>query len=134
MGVFLSGDFMTTFIFFEIMSFCSNPLIIHDEKEESKKAGLTYLSIAVISGMILLMGLFILYAQLGTLNFDLIKSLTQGQPLSPAVFVGGLLVFIGFGAKAGMYPLHIWLPKAHAVAPAPACALLSGIMTKSGGF
>ena len=134
MGVFLSGDFMTTFIFFEIMSFCSYPLIIHDEKEESKKAGLTYLSIAVISGMILLMGLFILYAQLGTLNFDLIKSLTQGQPLTPAVFVGGLLVFIGFGAKAGMYPLHIWLPKAHAVAPAPASALLSGIMTKTGVF
>ncbi len=134
MGVFLSGDLMTTFIFFEIMSFSSYPLIIHDEKEESKKAGLTYLSIAVVSGMILLMGLFIVYNQIGTLDFNMIREVMKTQKLSNELFIGGILVLIGFGAKAGMYPLHIWLPKAHAVAPAPASALLSGIMTKTGVY
>lgn len=134
MGVFLSGDFITTFLFFELMSFSSYPLIVHDEKEESKKAGLTYLSIAVISGMILLMGLFLIENQLGTLNFASMREAVRGKELSPTLFAGGVLVLIGFGAKAGMYPLHIWLPKAHAVAPAPASALLSGIMTKTGVF
>lgn len=134
MGVFLSRDLMTTFIFFELMSFSSYPLIIHDEKDESKKAGKTYLSIAVASGMILLMGLFIIYKNLNTLDFYQIRELTRGISLSTELFIGGILVLIGFGAKAGMYPLHIWLPKAHAVAPAPASALLSGIMTKTGVF
>ena len=134
MGVFLSGDFMTTFIFFELMSFSSYPLIIHDEQEESKKAGLTYLAIAVISGMILLMGLFIIYVQTGTLEFNALRAFNENIASNPALIVGGILTFIGFSAKAGMYPLHIWLPKAHAVAPAPASALLSGIMTKTGVF
>ena len=134
MGVFLSNDFMTTFIFFELMSFSSYPLIIHDEKEESKKAGLTYLSIAVVSGMILLMGLFIIYSELHTLSFASMRELTSSGELSSSLYAGGILVLLGFGAKAGMYPLHIWLPKAHAVAPAPASSLLSGIMTKTGVF
>lgn len=134
MGVFLSNDFMTTFIFFELMSFSSYPLIIHDEKEESKKAGLTYLSIAVVSGMILLMGLFIIYSELHTLDLSSIRELSASRELSPTLYAGGILVMLGFGAKAGMYPLHIWLPKAHAVAPAPASSLLSGIMTKTGVF
>ena len=134
MGVFLSNDFMTTFIFFELMSFSSYPLIIHDEKEESKKAGLTYLSIAVVSGMILLMVLFIIYSELHTLDFSSIRELSASRELSPTLYAGGILVMLGFGAKAGMYPLHIWLPKAHAVAPAPASSLLSGIMTKTGVF
>lgn len=134
LGVFLSGDFLTTFIFFELMSFSSYPLIIHDEKEESKKAGITYLSVAVVSGMILLMGLFVIYNQVGSLNFDSIRAFTEGGEISLPLFVGGLLTFIGFSAKAGMYPLHIWLPKAYAVAPAPATAILSGIMSKTGVF
>lgn len=134
MGVFLSGDLLTTFLFFELMSFSSYPLIVHDEKEESKKAGLTYLSIAVVSGMILLMGLFLIENQLGTLDFASMREAVSGKELSPVLFAGGVLALIGFGAKAGMYPLHIWLPKAHAVAPAPASALLSGIMTKTGVF
>ncbi|MEG2004059.1 MAG: proton-conducting transporter membrane subunit, partial [Clostridia bacterium] len=50
------------------------------------------------------------------------------------VYIASLLLLFGFGAKAGMFPLHIWLPKAHAAAPAPASALLSGILTKAGIF
>ena len=51
-----------------------------------------------------------------------------------SLYVAGGCALVGFGAKAGMFPLHIWLPKAHPVAPAPASALLSGILTKSGVF
>ena len=60
-GVFLSADFMTTFIFFEIMSFTSYVWVAFDEKEESLRAAETYLAVAVIGGMVMLMGLFLLY-------------------------------------------------------------------------
>lgn len=115
-GVFLSGNLFTTFIFFEIMSFTSYVWVAQDERPESLRAAGTYLAVAVIGGLVMLMGLFLL--ENGGYN----KYLTCG------------LIFFGFAAKAGVYPLHIWLPKAHPVAPAPASALLSGILTKSGIF
>lgn len=141
-GVFLSADLYTTFIFFEIMSFTSYVWVAFDEKKESLKAAETYLAVAVIGGLAMLMGLFLLYDLTGTLDMDLIGPAARaalengGGYLSPAAQLytaGGLLLF-GFGAKAGCFPLHIWLPKAHPVAPAPASALLSGILTKAGVF
>lgn len=136
-GVFLSADFYTTFIFFEIMSFTSYVWVAFDEKKESLRAAQTYLAVAVIGGMVMLMGMFLLYDLCGTLRFDELKT-AAGEILSGSKRVrlyaaGGLLLF-GFGAKAGCFPLHIWLPKAHPVAPAPASALLSGILTKTGIF
>ena len=67
-GVFLSADFYTTFIFFEIMSFTSYVWVVFDERTESKKSAETYVAVAVIGGMVMLMGLFILYDMLGTLQ------------------------------------------------------------------
>lgn len=118
-GVFLSGDFFTLFIFFEIMSFTSFMWVAHDERKESLRAADTYLAIAVIGGMVMLMGIFLLYA---------------GADSEEKLWAAGLCMLVGFGAKAGAFPLHIWLPKAHPVAPAPASALLSGILTKAGVF
>lgn len=145
-GVFLSADLFTTFIFFEIMSFTSYVWVAFDEKKESLRAAQTYLAVAVIGGMVMLMGLFLLYGLLGTLRMDEIGAAARqvlaghgkdkGYPFPPSVqlyLAGGLMLF-GFGAKAGCFPLHIWLPKAHPVAPAPASALLSGILTKTGVF
>ena len=133
-GVFLSADLFTTFIFFEIMSFTSYVMVIHDEKPGAMRAGETYLAVAVIGGMVMLMGLFLLYHQLGTLNMDGIFEASRQVQDKRGLYVAGFLIFLGFGAKAGMFPLHIWLPKAHPVAPAPASALLSGILTKVGIF
>ena len=138
-GVFLSADLFTTFLFFEIMSFTSYAWVAHDETKESLRAAETYLCVAVIGGMVMLMGLFLLYSITGTLRMDeLYESVSQAVVADPSVklrvYVAGGCMLFGFGAKAGMFPLHIWLPKAHPVAPAPASALLSGILTKSGIF
>lgn len=140
-GVFFSADFFTTFVFFEIMSFTSYVWVAQDEKPESLRAGATYLAVAVIGGLVMLMGIFLLYDVTGTLFFDdlvnaygnygLVSS--QHDALSK-IWTAGLCLLFGFGAKAGAFPLHIWLPKAHPVAPAPASALLSGILTKAGMF
>lgn len=139
-GVFLSADFYTTFIFFEIMSFTSYVWVAHDEKKESLRAAGTYLSVAVIGGLVMLMGIFLLYSITGTLLFNDLTGLWERSDLirDRAAFnklwAAGICMLFGFGAKAGAFPLHIWLPKAHPVAPAPASALLSGILTKAGMF
>jgi len=129
-AIFLSADLYTTFIFFEIMSLASYVWVAQDEREASLRAASTYLAVAVIGGLVMLMGLFLLYHQTGTLQIDLLQEACQGKN----VYVAALCLLTGFGAKAGAFPLHIWLPKAHPVAPAPASALLSGILTKTGIF
>lgn len=134
LGVFLSADLMTTFIFFEIMSFTSYMWVIQDETKEAMNAGKTYLAIAVLGGMVALMGLFMLYNITGTLMVVDLHSAIELVGKSPRLYVAAFCLLFGFGAKAGMFPLHIWLPKAHPVAPAPASALLSGVLTKTGVF
>lgn len=134
-GIFYSADFYTTFIFFEIMSLASYVWVAHDEKPDSLRAAGTYLAVAVIGGLVMLMGIFLLYDAAGTLFFDDLAnmSLLSGEA-STQLWTAGLCLLFGFGAKAGAFPLHIWLPKAHPVAPAPASALLSGILTKAGMY
>lgn len=129
-GIFLSADLYTTFVFFEIMSLASYVWVAQDEKEEALKAASTYLAVAVIGGLVMLMGLFLLYHQTGTLMIEALPAACAGKN----VYAAAACLFVGFGAKAGAFPLHIWLPKAHPVAPAPASSLLSGILTKTGIF
>ncbi len=137
-GVMLSGDLMTSFVFFEILSFTSFTWVIHEETEEAVRAGYTYLFIAVTGGLILFMGLLLLKNAAGTLSFRELAAMRDGAGAGRAfsersdVLAASICILIGFGAKAGMYPVHIWLPKAHPVAPSPASALLSGILTKVG--
>ncbi len=132
MGVFLSADLYTTFIFFEIMSFTSYVWVAQEEDDASLRAAETYLGVAVIGGLVMLMGIFLVYHELGTLQIaDLLEAAKNCENKGLLYAAGGCLLF-GFGAKAGAFPLHIWLPKAHPVAPAPASALLSGILTKTG--
>ena len=129
-AIFLSADLFTTFVFFEIMSLCSYVWVVQDEKEASLRAGGTYLTVAVMGGMVLLMGIFLLYHETGTLMMHELAAACAGNK----PYAAALCMLVGFGAKAGAYPIHIWLPKAHPVAPAPASALLSGILTKTGIF
>ncbi len=157
-GVFLSADFYTTFIFFEIMSLTSYVWVAHDEKREALRAAGTYLAVAVIGGLVMLMGIFLLYDVTGTLFFDELTGLynvygaaandlqtaavtqkwgagtVSASSAMTQLWIAGFCLLFGFGAKAGAFPLHIWLPKAHPVAPAPASALLSGILTKAGMY
>ncbi|MBR5804870.1 MAG: NADH dehydrogenase [Clostridia bacterium] len=133
-GVFLSSSLLTALVFFEIMSFTSYTWVIQDETEEASRAAGTYLAVAVIGGMAALMGLFLLQSELGTTEISLLYERAAQFGKQPLLYAAGGCVLFGFGAKAGMFPLHIWLPKAHPVAPAPASALLSGVLTKSGIF
>ncbi len=132
-GVMLSGDLMTTFVFFEILSLTSFTWVMHEETEGAIRAGYTYLFIAVIGGLVLFMGLALLYYAAGTLQYSQLYAALKASDKDPGmILAAGICILIGFGCKAGMFPVHIWLPKAHPVAPSPASALLSGVLTKVG--
>ena len=129
-GVFLSDDLYTAFVFFEIMSIASYPWVAHEETGEALRAAGTYLFVSVICSMVTLMGMFLLWRETGDLTFESLRA-RNGDP---ALALPACLTMVGYCAKAGMVPLHIWLPKAHPAAPAPASALLSGVLTKTGLF
>ncbi len=131
-GVFLAGDFFSLFIFFEMMSLTSYVLVIHTQTKESMSAGRNYLFLSVFGGLLILSGIILLYRETGSTALAPMMSLMADAGITKYVITA--LLIGGFGIKAGMLPLHIWLPKAHPVAPAPASALLSGIMIKTGAY
>ncbi len=133
MGVFLSNNVYNLFLFFEILSFASFPLVIQEETDEAKQAALSYLTIAIIGGLLILAGMTLVYAMTGSFQYDSVyEMMAEYDGQATILWVGGLLMLLGFGAKASLFPLHTWLPKAHPVAPAPASAILSAILTKTG--
>jgi len=134
MGICMAGNFFTLYLFYELMTLITYPLVIHSETPDAMKAGNKYLAYSFVGASLALVG-FIFVAHFGyTIDF------TPGGVLDPAMIAGNenlllaifMMAFIGFGCKAGMWPLHAWLPTAHPVAPAPASALLSGVITKAG--
>ncbi len=129
LGVVFAGDFFTLFITFEIMTFSSFVLVIHKQNREALQAGSLYLYMAIIGGLSLLFAILLLYGNTG--HLDMVPLLQEMGAQRTAIFI---LFMIGFGIKAGLVPLHIWLPLAHPVAPSPASALLSGIMIKAGAY
>ncbi len=131
-GIFISENFLNLFTFFEIMSFTSYALIINDEDDYSHDAGNTYIVMAVTGGLILLMGLFLLYNYTQTLDISQLR--VSVSRLGDIKYLIVSLIIIGFGVKAGMVPLHIWLPKAYPAAPTPATIVLSAVLAKTGIF
>lgn len=133
LGVFMADNILNLFTFFEGMSLTSYALVIHDEDQYSHDAGRSYLAMGLAGGMILLMGIFLVFDYTHTLELTGIAEGLKTVALSRQYWVGALLI-IGFGIKASMFPLHTWLPKAYSAAPAPATALLSAILLKTGLF
>jgi len=129
LGVVLAGDFFTLFLFFELMTLSSFILVIHEQNLESMKAGILYLYLGIAGGLALLFAIMLLYSATGSVAIvPVLDQLTANRTLIYILFL------VGFGIKAGLVPLHIWLPLAHPVAPSPASALLSGIMIKTGAY
>ena len=133
-GVMFSADLMTTFLFFEILSMTSFVWVMHEETRDAIRAAKTYFFIAIIGGLVLFMGLALLWRETETLAYDQLHDALVATEHPGIILAAGICILLGFGAKAGMFPLHIWLPKSHPVAPSPASALLSGILTKVGIF
>ena len=138
LGVCYSGNLITTYLFYEMMTLVTFPLVLHERTKEAVSAGLTYLYYSVAGAFLGLCGIFFLYAnamdgdrpggKLAYLEGGFLKAGASKAVLLPVI----CLMLVGLACKAGMFPLHGWLPKAHPVAPSPASALLSGNITKMG--
>lgn len=134
LGVFLSADLFTTFLFYQIISFTAFVGIAHDESDAAVAAANTYLAAEMVGGAIVLMGLLKVYGLFGTLEMDAVRAGVLAMDDRGPAYVAGAFLFFGFGAKAGMFPLHFWMPRAHSSSPAPISTLLSSIITKTGVF
>lgn len=134
LGLDYAGNLVTFYLFYELMTLTTLPLVLHSRTKEAIMAGLKYLFFSFAGAYMVLFGIYFLNRYASSLSFVsggvLDVSLVQGKE--------GLLLFVafimllGFGVKAGMFPLHSWLPAAHPEAPAPASAALSGIIVKAG--
>ncbi|MBR1814187.1 MAG: proton-conducting membrane transporter [Lachnospiraceae bacterium] len=133
-GLGLSANYLTMYMFYELMTLLTMPLVLHSGKKEAVQAAFKYLFYSVFGALMGLLGFFFIYNYGTTITFtaggvlDMAKVAGHENKLLAVVF----LVVLGFGTKAGMFPLHAWLPTAHPVAPAPASAVLSGVITKAG--
>ena len=103
MGVFLSADLYTTFLFFELMSLSSYAWVVQEESPDALDAGKTYLAIAVLGGLVTLMGLFLLYRLTGTLVIADLPGLCAGVADRSQLWAAALCIFFGFAAKAGIF-------------------------------
>lgn len=133
-GLGCAGNLITMYAFYEFMTLASFPLVIHNQSREAIMAGLKYLLYSFFGAYMALFGVFFLCRYTDTLTFTpggtLNMELAAGH--ESLLLVTACLMIVGFGVKAGMFPLHAWLPTAHPVAPAPASAALSGIIVKAG--
>ena len=129
LGLILAQDMVLFYTFFALMSFASYGLVVFERTSDALRAGRVYI-VMVVAGEVMLFAAFVLAASAaGSIEFADVRSTVAGAELRDWI-VG--LVLLGFGIKAGVIGLHVWLPLAHPVAPTPASAVLSGAMISAG--
>jgi hydrogenase-4 component B len=128
-GVVMAGNIFSFLVAWEVMSVISYFLVIYEhEKPEVQRAGLVYVVMTHIGTVFLMIAFFILQHYSGSFEFQKMIHVHLPKTIQSWVFVCTL---IGFGTKAGLVPLHIWLPRAHPSAPSNISALMSGVMIKT---
>lgn len=128
--VVTSGGF--SFLFsWELMTIASFILILFEaERQEVRRAALNYLVMMHIGFMFLVAGFVMLYNVTDSANFAAVECYFKVAAPLPLF----MMLFIGFGMKAGLFPMHIWLPEAHPAAPSHVSAIMSGVMIKTGVY
>ena len=134
-GAFLTGDLFNLFVFFEVLLAASYGLALHGSGGVRARAGLHYITVNLAASLLFLIGVALIYAATGTLNMaDLARHWREVSTGNRVLFeVGGAILGIAFLAKAGMWPLCLWLPGAYSASSAPAGALFA-ILTKVGVY
>lgn len=135
LGCAFSQNMFTYFIFYELMTLSTYPLIIHEETDAARRAGIKYLKYAIPAGAVILFATLFHYFWGGG-NLSLMSSGTLSLATTSRTVL--MIIFFayiaGFGVKAAIIPLEGWVPDAHPAAPSPASAVLSGIILKAGAF
>ncbi len=134
-GAFLTGDLFNLFVFFEVLLIASYVLMVHGQGKVRMRVGLHYVVLNLAASALFLIGVALLYAKTGTLNFaDLAVRVPTVTGSDAALLqAGALLLLVVFGFKAALVPLSMWLPATYAASSAPVAALFA-IMTKVGVY
>ena len=134
MGLCFAGNLITFYLFFEMLTLASTPLVLHSGSREANMAGLKYLFYSLCGAYMALFGLYFVSKYGNTLTFSeggvINQELAAGR--TGLLLVAAFVMILGFSVKAGMFPMHAWLSAAHPVAPAPASAVLSAVIVKAG--
>lgn len=129
LGLILAQDIATFYFCFALMSFASYGLVVHDGRPASQAAGRLYLALAIAGEVLQFIAFSIIALQVPDARLAEVPAAVAASPHREALI---LLLLASLGIKAGLVPLHVWLPLAHPVAPTPASAVLSGAMIKAG--
>ncbi|NJE13133.1 proton-conducting transporter membrane subunit [Thermococcus sp. LS2] len=128
LGAFISRDLFNYYIYMEVASVSSFALIGLSDEKGAKKAAYKYLAFSLVASYLFIFAIGIIYLKTGYLNVELIK---DNVVISREINIALSVAFSTLILKAGIFPLHFWLPDAHSKAPTPISALLSGIVVKA---
>jgi multicomponent Na+:H+ antiporter subunit D len=129
--VLVGADLFTLYVALELLTFAAVPLVCLDGRGETLQSAFRYLLFALLGSMLYLLGAVLLYAGYGTLDIALLATRIRPEAVP---FAAAALMTAGLLAKTALFPLHIWLPPAHAGAPAAASAVLSALVIKGSWF
>ena len=133
--VFLGQDLFNLYVALELLTFSAVPLVCLDGRAETLAAALRYLLFALLGSILYVLGIALLYGEFGTLDIALLRErLAATGSLPPTAIAAAALMTVGLLAKTALFPLHLWLPPAHAGAPAAGSAVLSGLVIKGSWF
>jgi len=130
-AIFLGADLFNLYVALELLTFAAVPLVCLKGSEATFKAALRYLLFALLGSMLYLLGTAMLYGGYGTLDIALLSKQVRPEPVA---WVAACLMTMGLLAKTALFPLHLWLPPAHAGAPAAGSAVLSALVVKGSFF
>ena len=129
--VFLGQDLFNLYVALELLTFSAVSLVCLDGRAETLAAALRYLLFALLGSILYVLGTALLYGEFGTLDIALLRERLAAGSLPPAAIAAAALMTVGLLAKTALFPLHLWLPPAHAGAPPAASAVLSALVVKA---
>ncbi len=134
LGLCAASNLVTFYMCYELLTILSMPLVIHDRTKEAKMAALKYLFFSLFGAYAALFGIYNLNRFADSLGFKIGGSIAASvwDGNGTILLITAMALIMGFGVKAGMWPMHAWLPDAHPIAPAPASAVLSACIVKAG--
>jgi formate hydrogenlyase subunit 3/multisubunit Na+/H+ antiporter MnhD subunit len=133
-GLFLSADLFNVYVALELVSLAAVALVAADGEPEALRAAMRYLLLAMLASLAYLLGVALLYGTHGTLDLYALAGGVGAPPPDGATLTALSLVTVGLLLKAAVFPLHVWLPAAHAHAPGPVSAVLSALVVKAGVY